>query len=122
MKKSIDHAIIRVVIATGISSVVTQLLTIREVLTQFELAGHEAIGRVDRLVLATGEIGLVAGPLKAFLPQAALRITGLLMRRFGPEHGLHTERGEGLQDQLFEGLFQSASLIVPLSPSNKRSL
>jgi spermidine synthase len=36
-----EHAIIRVVIATGISSVVTQLLTIREFLTQFQ--GNEII-------------------------------------------------------------------------------
>ena len=41
MKKDIDCAIIRVVIATGISSVVTQLLTIREVLTQFQ--GNEIV-------------------------------------------------------------------------------
>jgi spermidine synthase len=36
LKKNHDRAIIRVVIATGISSVVTQLLTIREFLTQFQ--------------------------------------------------------------------------------------
>jgi spermidine synthase len=41
LKKDIDCAIIRVVIATGISSVVTQLLTIREVLTQFQ--GNEIV-------------------------------------------------------------------------------
>ena len=41
MKKIDDHAIIRVVIATGISSVVTQLLTIREFLTQFQ--GNEIV-------------------------------------------------------------------------------
>ncbi len=41
MKKNNDRAIIRVVIATGISSVVTQLLTIREVLTQFQ--GNEIV-------------------------------------------------------------------------------
>ncbi|UCD79394.1 MAG: hypothetical protein JSW26_29040, partial [Desulfobacterales bacterium] len=41
MKKNTDRAIIRVVIATGISSVVTQLLTIREFLTQFQ--GNEMI-------------------------------------------------------------------------------
>jgi spermidine synthase len=41
LKKNIDHAIIRLVIATGISSVVTQLLTIREVLTQFQ--GNEIV-------------------------------------------------------------------------------
>ena len=41
MKKNKDRAIIRVVIATGISSVVTQLLTIREFLTQFQ--GNEIV-------------------------------------------------------------------------------
>ena len=39
--KNDDRAIIRVVIATGISSVVTQLLTIRELLTQFQ--GNEIV-------------------------------------------------------------------------------
>ena len=41
MKKIHNRAIIRVVIATGISSVVTQLLTIREFLTQFQ--GNEIV-------------------------------------------------------------------------------
>ena len=41
MKKNNDRAIIRVVVATGISSVVTQLLTIREFLTQFQ--GNEIV-------------------------------------------------------------------------------
>ena len=41
MKKHADRAIIRVVIATGISSVVTQLLTIREFLSQFQ--GNEIV-------------------------------------------------------------------------------
>jgi spermidine synthase len=41
LKKNDDHAIIRVVIATGISSVVTQLITIREFLTQFQ--GNEIV-------------------------------------------------------------------------------
>jgi spermidine synthase len=41
LKKNDDHAIIRVIIATGISSVVTQLLTIREFLTQFQ--GNEIV-------------------------------------------------------------------------------
>ena len=41
MKKVTERAIIRVVIATGISSVVTQLLTIREFLTQFQ--GNEIV-------------------------------------------------------------------------------
>ena len=41
MKKISDRDIIRVVIATGISSVVTQLLTIREFLTQFQ--GNEIV-------------------------------------------------------------------------------
>jgi spermidine synthase len=41
LKKDNERAIIRVVIATGISSVVTQLLTIREVLTQFQ--GNEIV-------------------------------------------------------------------------------
>jgi len=41
LKKKDDRAIIRVVIATGISSVVTQLLTIREFLTQFQ--GNEIV-------------------------------------------------------------------------------
>jgi len=41
LKKINDRAIIRVVIATGISSVVTQLLTIREFLTQFQ--GNEIV-------------------------------------------------------------------------------
>ena len=41
MKKINDGAIIRVVITTGVSSVVTQLLTIREFLTQFQ--GNEIV-------------------------------------------------------------------------------
>ena len=41
MKKKNEYAIIRVVIATGISSVVTQLLTVREFLTQFQ--GNEIV-------------------------------------------------------------------------------
>jgi spermidine synthase len=41
LKKDIDRPVIRVVIATGISSVVTQLLTIREFLTQFQ--GNEIV-------------------------------------------------------------------------------
>jgi len=41
LKKIDDRAVIRVVIATGISSVVTQLLTIREFLTQFQ--GNEIV-------------------------------------------------------------------------------
>ena len=41
MKRTDDRAIIRVVIATGVSSVVTQLLTIREFLTQFQ--GNEIV-------------------------------------------------------------------------------
>ena len=41
MKSPNERAIIRVVIATGIASVVTQLLTIREFLTQFK--GNEII-------------------------------------------------------------------------------
>jgi predicted membrane-bound spermidine synthase len=41
LKKVTERAIIRVVIATGISSVVTQLLTIREFLTQFQ--GNEIV-------------------------------------------------------------------------------
>jgi len=41
LKKNIDRAITRFVIATGISSVVTQLLTIREVLAQ--LQGNEIV-------------------------------------------------------------------------------
>jgi spermidine synthase len=41
LKKIEDRAIIRVVVATGISSVVTQLLTIREFLSQFQ--GNEIV-------------------------------------------------------------------------------
>lgn len=41
MKKNNERAIIRVVIATGIASVVTQLMTIREILTQFQ--GNEIV-------------------------------------------------------------------------------
>lgn len=41
MKKKNDRAVTRVVIATGISSVVTQLLTIREFLAQ--LQGNEFV-------------------------------------------------------------------------------
>jgi len=41
LKKNNDRAILRVVVATGISSVVTQLLTIREFLTQFQ--GNEIV-------------------------------------------------------------------------------
>ena len=41
MKKNDNRAILRVVVATGISSVITQLLTIREFLTQFQ--GNEIV-------------------------------------------------------------------------------
>ena len=41
MKKTDDRAILRVVIFTGIASVVTQLLTIREFLSRFE--GNEVV-------------------------------------------------------------------------------
>jgi spermidine synthase len=41
LKRKNDRAILRVVVATGISSVVTQLLTIREFLTQFQ--GNEIV-------------------------------------------------------------------------------
>ena len=41
MKRKNDRAVTRVVIATGISSVVTQLLTIREFLAQFQ--GNEFV-------------------------------------------------------------------------------
>jgi spermidine synthase len=41
LKNINDRAITRVVIATGISSVVTQLLTIREFLAQFQ--GNEIV-------------------------------------------------------------------------------
>ena len=41
MKKNDERAINRVVVATGISSVVTQLVTIREFLTQFQ--GNEIV-------------------------------------------------------------------------------
>jgi spermidine synthase len=41
LKKKNDRAIVRVVLATGVSSVVTQLLTIREFLTQFQ--GNEIV-------------------------------------------------------------------------------
>ena len=50
--KKIDFAINRVVIATGISSVVTQILTIREFLAQFN--GNElVIGGIGTLLART---------------------------------------------------------------------
>lgn len=41
LKNSIKHHVVRIVIATGISSIVTQLFTVRELLTQF--SGNEFI-------------------------------------------------------------------------------
>ena len=63
MKKNSDRAIIRVVIATGISSVVTQLLTLREVLTQFQ--GNEIV------IALTLFNWLCLGGLGTFLARAA---------------------------------------------------
>ncbi len=65
MKKNDDRAIIRVVIATGISSVVTQLLTIREFLTQFQ--GNEI---VIALILFNW---LILGGLGTLLARVATR-------------------------------------------------
>ncbi len=65
MKKIDDRAIIRVVIATGISSVVTQLLTIREFLAQFQ--GNEI---VIALILFNW---LILGGLGTLLARVATR-------------------------------------------------
>ena len=65
MKKDSERAIIRVVIATGISSVVTQLLTIREVLTQFQ--GNEIV------IALTLFNWLCLGGLGTFLARAITR-------------------------------------------------
>ncbi len=68
MKKNDDRTIIRVVIATGISSVVTQLLTIREFLTQFQ--GNEI---VIALILFNW---LILGGLGTLLARLATRRYG----------------------------------------------
>jgi spermidine synthase len=65
LKKDSERAIIRVVIATGISSVVTQLLTIREVLTQFQ--GNEIV------IALTLFNWLCLGGLGTFLARAITR-------------------------------------------------
>jgi len=65
LKSSIDRAVLQVVIATGISSVVTQLLTIREFLTQFQ--GNEI---VIALILFNW---LILGGLGTLLARAVTR-------------------------------------------------
>ncbi len=96
MKKNDNRAILRVVVATGISSVVTQLLTIREFLTQFQVgAAHAWIGVVasigmllyvklatDLNSLLYGAIGVitcfsVACLSSMIIPTKAERLTGL---------------------------------------------
>ncbi len=64
MKKIDEHAVIRVVIATGISSVVTQLLVIREYLAQFK--GNEfVIALILFSWLLLGGLGTMAANLLA---------------------------------------------------------
>jgi spermidine synthase len=59
LKNTTEHAILLVVVTTGISSVVTQLVTIREFLTQFE--GNEiVIALILFLWLILGGIGSLA--------------------------------------------------------------
>jgi len=65
LKSSIDRAVLQIVIATGISSVVTQLLTIREFLTQFQ--GNEI---VIALILFNW---LILGGLGTLLARAVTR-------------------------------------------------
>lgn len=75
MKKNDDRAIIRVVVATGISSVVIQLLTIREFLTQFQ--GNEiVIALIFFNWLILGGLGtlLARGAARRLLPATASRL------------------------------------------------
>ncbi len=75
MKKNDDRAIIRVVIATGISSVVTQLLIIREFLTQFQ--GNEiVIALILFNWLILGGIGTLLARVvtRRFQPATAIRL------------------------------------------------
>ena len=65
MKKKSERAIIRVVIATGISSVVTQLLIIREFLAQFQ--GNDTgidppVNDPDPRLVITPESALATNP------------------------------------------------------------
>ena len=78
MKKDSDRAVIRVVIATGISSVVTQLLVIREVLTQFQ--GNEiviALILFNWLATVRGGSTAMKPPMRFALGAAALITIGL---------------------------------------------
>ena len=75
MKKNDDRAIIRVVIATGISSVVTQLLIIREFLTQFQ--GNEiviALILFNWLILGGMGTLLARVVTRRFQPATAIRL------------------------------------------------
>ena len=75
MKKNDDRAIIRVVIATGISSVVTQLLIIREFLTQFQ--GNEiVIALILFNWLILGGMGTLLARVvpRRFQPATAIRL------------------------------------------------
>jgi len=75
LKKNDDRAIIRVVIATGISSVVTQLLIIREFLTQFQ--GNEiVIALILFNWLILGGIGTLLARVvtRRFQPATAIRL------------------------------------------------
>ena len=73
----------------------------------FELARHEPISRVHRLIMTAGKIGLIVGPFEPLLPEGALRFTRLQMSRLGLEHGLHPQWRERFQHQLLERLLQS---------------
>jgi spermidine synthase len=75
LKKNDDRAIIRVVIATGISSVVTQLLIIREFLTQFQ--GNEiviALILFNWLILGGMGTLLARVVTRRFQPATAIRL------------------------------------------------
>ncbi len=75
MKKNDDRAIIRVVIGTGISSVVTQLLVIREFLTQFQ--GNEiviALILFNWLILGGMGTLLARVVTRRFQPATAIRL------------------------------------------------
>jgi len=75
LKKNDDRAIIRVVIATGISSVVTQLLIIREFLSQFQ--GNEiviALILFNWLILGGMGTLLARAVTRRFQPATAVRL------------------------------------------------
>ncbi len=78
MKRKNEKSVVRVVIATGISSVVTQLLVIREFLVQF--AGNEFVIALSLFSwLIIGGIGALSARLitPRFFRAAAVRLGGL---------------------------------------------